>query len=62
MSEAKELTSPPSVRADVPAQTAVHDSVNSDVLLRGREKLAIRHNNEIYVLRRTRFGKLILTK
>lgn len=62
MSDAKELTLPPPARVTAPPRTAVHDSVNSDALLRGKEKLAIRHNNEIYILRQTRFGKLILTK
>jgi hemin uptake protein HemP len=36
--------------------------VNSDALLGGRSQLAILHNETIYFLRQTRFGKLILTK
>jgi hemin uptake protein HemP len=36
--------------------------VNSDTLLAGASQLAILHNQTIYFLRQTRFGKLILTK
>ena len=36
--------------------------VTSDSLLAGATQLAILHNQSIYFLRQTRFGKLILTK
>jgi hemin uptake protein HemP len=36
--------------------------VTSATLLAGRTQLAILHNETIYFLRHTRFGKLILTK
>jgi hemin uptake protein HemP len=36
--------------------------VTSDSLLAGASQLAILHNQTIYFLRQTRFGKLILTK
>jgi len=36
--------------------------VSSDLLLRGDMQLGIRHADTLYILRRTRFGKLILTK
>ena len=36
--------------------------ISSAALLAGRTQLAILHNETIYFLRRTRFGKLILTK
>ena len=36
--------------------------VNSAALLDGRSQLAILHNETVYFLRQTRFGKLILTK
>ena len=36
--------------------------VTSDALLRGDPQLAILHEQTLYFLRRTRFGKLILTK
>jgi hemin uptake protein HemP len=45
-----------------------HDSaasprvVDSSALLDGRSQLAILHNETVYFLRQTRFGKLILTK
>lgn len=37
-------------------------SVDSRTLLQGREVISIVHNGEIYRLRQTRQGKLILTK
>ena len=36
--------------------------VTSDALLRGDSQLAIVHERTVYFLRRTRLGKLILTK
>lgn len=36
--------------------------IRSDTLLRGDSQLAILHEQTLYYLRRTRFGKLILTK
>ena len=36
--------------------------VKSESLLGGATQLAIRHNQTLYFLRQTRFGKLILTK
>jgi hemin uptake protein HemP len=36
--------------------------VSSETLLRGANQLAIHHNQTVYFLRQTRFGKLILTK
>ena len=36
--------------------------VTSDALLRGDSQLAILHDRTLYFLRKTRFGKLILTK
>ena len=36
--------------------------VSSENLLAGASQLAILHNESIYFLRQTRFGKLILTK
>ncbi len=36
--------------------------VHSTALLDGRSQLAILHNETVYFLRQTRFGKLILTK
>ncbi len=46
-------------RAAIPAAPRM---VSSDVLLRGETQLAILHEQTLYYLRRTRFGKLILTK
>jgi len=37
-------------------------TVNSAALLAGHSQLAILHNQTVYFLRQTRFGKLILTK
>ena len=36
--------------------------VTSDALLRGDAQVAILHEQTLYFLRKTRFGKLILTK
>ena len=58
---AKNLRSAPSEHvANVP--TASPRVVTSDALLRGESQLAILHERTVYFLRRTRFGKLILTK
>jgi len=38
------------------------DGIDSCTLLEGRDEVAIRHGAEIYRLRLTRQGKLILTK
>jgi hemin uptake protein HemP len=65
---------PPSSKADPAMSTAATGNadprtggdsprvVNSDALLAGASQLAILHNQTIYFLRQTRFGKLILTK
>ena len=53
---------PAGAKVGQPSQTATPDSVNSDSLFRGKGQVAIRHKNEVYILRQTRFGKLILTK
>ena len=45
-------------RADATSPRVVH----SAVLLDGCSQLAILHNETVYFLRQTRFGKLILTK
>ncbi|MBL8517941.1 MAG: hemin uptake protein HemP [Betaproteobacteria bacterium] len=36
--------------------------VSSELLLGGKSELRIRHNGDTYSLRKTRLGKLILTK
>ncbi len=46
-------------RCDDPVSPRVIDSA---ALLDGRSQLAILHNETVYFLRQTRFGKLILTK
>jgi hemin uptake protein HemP len=51
--------------ADAPRQTessALPRVVRGDALLGGALQLAILHNETLYFLRETRFGKLILTK
>jgi len=53
------------VRDDPPAPgdtSALPRVVRSDALLAGASQLAILHNETLYFLRQTRFGKLILTK
>jgi hemin uptake protein HemP len=44
------------------AGAAAPRMIESDQLMRGASHVAIRHANCIYILRKTRFGKLILTK
>lgn len=48
--------SPPSAREPPP------NEVTSELLLRGRDHVRIIHRGELYTLRETRNGKLILTK
>jgi hemin uptake protein HemP len=45
-----------------PGDDAPPRVVSSELLLAGATQLAIRHNQTLYFLRQTRFGKLILTK
>ncbi|GAB7547324.1 hemin uptake protein HemP [Cupriavidus sp. CuC1] len=49
------------VRDSLPAAPA-GDAVPLDSLMRGTNLLPILHNGEVYTLRITRYGKLILTK
>jgi hemin uptake protein HemP len=58
---AANFRSPPSEPV-VNASIASPRVVTSDALLRGESQLAILHERTVYFLRRTRFGKLILTK
>jgi hemin uptake protein HemP len=62
-------TAAAAVESSACAQPAPHEGtvplprvVTSDSLLAGGSQLAILHNQTIYFLRKTRFGKLILTK
>lgn len=48
--------------ARAPGNSTAREVVSSESLLRGQGQLTIRHKNETYILRQTRFGKLILTK
>ena len=51
--------------ATAPTDDGARDSprvIRSDALLRGDSQLAILHDQTVYFLRKTRFGKLILTK
>jgi hemin uptake protein HemP len=45
-----------------PGTGALPRVVRSDALLGGASQLAILHNDTLYFLRTTRFGKLMLTK
>ena len=49
------------VRDSLP-NTPVGEPVALESIMRGATTLPIRHNGEIYTLRVTRYGKLILTK
>ncbi|WP_153101725.1 hemin uptake protein HemP [Paraburkholderia hayleyella] len=48
--------------AAVTATTATARTVQSHAVLQGLKQIGIEHNGEIYYLRTTRLGKLILTK
>jgi hemin uptake protein HemP len=50
------------VRAQPHDDAATPRMIDSAALLEGRSQLAILHNETVYFLRQTRFGKLILTK
>ncbi|AOY93396.1 hemin transporter [Cupriavidus sp. USMAA2-4] len=50
------------VRDSRPAAPATGEPVRLDTLMRGASTLPILHNGEVYTLRITRYGKLILTK
>lgn len=51
------------VRDNKPAPASTNaDAVPLDALMNGATTLPILHNGEVYCLRRTRYGKLILTK
>jgi len=45
-----------------PRELTTERMIDSDALFAGRSQLAIKHNETVYFLRQTRFGKLILTK
>jgi hemin uptake protein HemP len=46
----------------IPAEAAAPRVVQSDTLFAGHAQLAIVHERTVYFLRKTRLGKLILTK
>ena len=48
--------------AAVPARAAARQFIDSRSLLAGADCVAIRHGDELYCLRTTRQGKLLLTK
>jgi len=57
------MSQPQLLRSDGSCQTSRHVSLLDSQALLGAEGLVnIAHNGEIYLLRRTRLGKLILTK
>jgi hemin uptake protein HemP len=47
---------------DRPAANPSDESIESSDLFKGRREIIIRHNNDRYILRITRQGKLILNK
>lgn len=49
-------------RASVLALAEAVGAIESAQLLRGAQRIAIRHGSELYWLRSTRQGKLLLTK
>ena len=57
-----DATGAPGEQAQPRALSGAPRVVSSEALLAGASQLAILHNQTIYFLRQTRFGKLILTK
>lgn len=53
---------PQPVNAEFGSDPAGPAPIPSASLLRGRDSIAIEHNGRLYHLRKTRQGKLILTK
>jgi hemin uptake protein HemP len=53
---------PPAIAAAAPALLATRPQWHSDVLLAGTDEALITHGDQVYRLRRTGTGKLILTK
>ncbi|MBL4756088.1 MAG: hemin uptake protein HemP [Rhizobiales bacterium] len=47
---------------DVAEDQFVGDVIDTNDLFKGEREIRIRHNNTLYRLRSTRFGKLLLTK
>jgi len=63
MTEARELPALPTSRSSgAKASGAAARPVRSEELLHGQREVLIAHGDEIYRLRLTRNGKLILTK
>ena len=66
MNQHGEKTGQSAGEAGGPARPATapagQDAIGSEALLRGRNEILIRHGAEIYRLRSTSKGKLILTK
>jgi hemin uptake protein HemP len=60
--DAKAVDAVAAKRAEGHDATGSPRVVHSAALLDGRSQLAILHNETVYFLRQTRFGKLILTK
>ncbi|MNL72097.1 Hemin uptake protein hemP [compost metagenome] len=50
------------MRTDAPAEGTTAQAVPLDAIMRGATTLPILHNGDVYTLRVTRYGKLILTK
>jgi len=46
----------------IPAASAVQQNITTHELMQGKKELIITHNDQRYMLRITRNGKLILTK
>ena len=57
---------PGSAVAPAPAKPPRDDNANAPIpsamLLKGRDSITIEHNGRLYILQKTRQGKLILTK
>lgn len=59
---ARDLTIAATLTSDGDVPSTSIATVDSEALLKGKNRVSIMHNGETYQLRATRFGKLILTK
>ena len=56
------LSAYPPLSQPVPPSQVMTDRLSSEALLRGRREVEIEHAGQVYRLRLTSLGKLILTK
>jgi hemin uptake protein HemP len=58
----EEITGSQTIKDDKNDSSLANEAIGSESLLQGRDAVSIVHKGELYRLRQTRQGKLILTK